>query len=54
MDEILSLFTQHAIPYELVQHPALYHMEEGLSLPTRRRWQKTCFSRSAKAGGTFW
>ena len=32
MDEILSLLHQNSISYELVQHPALYHMEEGLSL----------------------
>ena len=48
MEFILSLLRQHAIPYELVEHPALYHMEEGLSLPHPEAVAKNLFLKERK------
>lgn len=48
MKTLLSLLTQHAIPYELVTHPALYHMEEGLSLPHPEAVGKNLFLKERK------
>lgn len=48
MYEILTLLRQHAIPYELATHPALYHMEEGLSLPHPEAVAKNLFLRERK------
>lgn len=53
MDEILSLLHQNSISYELVQHPALYHMEEGLSLPHPEAVAKNLFLKERKGGRYF-
>lgn len=53
MDEILSLLHQNSISYELVQHPALYHMEEGLSLPHPEVIGKNLFLKERKGGRYF-
>ena len=53
MDEILSLLTQCAIPYEFVEHPALYHMEEGLTLPHPEAVAKNLFLKERKGGRYF-
>ncbi|HIU41382.1 MAG TPA: prolyl-tRNA synthetase associated domain-containing protein [Candidatus Egerieicola faecale] len=53
MDEILSLLHQNSISYELVQHPALYHMEEGLSLPHPEAVAKNLFFKERKGGRYF-
>ena len=53
MDEILSLLHQNSISYELVQHPALYHMEEGLSLPHPEVIGKNLFHKERKGGRYF-
>ena len=53
MNKILNLLTQHTIPYELVEHPALYHMEEGLSLPHPEAVAKNLFLKERKGGRYF-
>lgn len=53
MGEILSLLHQNSISYELVQHPALYHMEEGLSLPHPEAVAKNLFLKERKGGRYF-
>ena len=53
MGEILSLLHQNSISYELVQHPALYHMEEGLSLPHPETVAKNLFLKGRKGGRYF-
>ena len=53
MGEILSLLHQNSISYELVQHPALYHMEEGLSLPHPEVIGKNLFLKERKGGRYF-
>lgn len=53
MEEILSLLHQNSIPYELATHPALYHMEEGLSLPHPEAVGKNLFLKERKGGRYF-
>ncbi len=48
MEFILSLLRQSSIPYELATHPALFHMEEGQSLPHPEAVAKNLFLKERK------
>ena len=48
MESVHSLLRQSSIPYELATHPALFHMEEGQSLPHPEAVAKNLFLKERK------